>query len=320
MKSFLLTTLLRATCIAVLMLVAANVFNPTYAQTERGPLKVITYASPDPDSVNTHFTETDEGFIVVGAQRTFSEAERALARIQRTGKPVVAMFITVPHTDHFGGLKIFADAFPDAAIYASRATISDMRSDEGGYIKSRKELLGDDFPSLDVVQQYLPGQTVKDGDVLDIGGVTVRVLNLPNNNASMNTLLYLPNYEVLFGSEVVENAVTAFMKDANLDNWISQVTQLTERFPDLQMVYGAHNFPGPADYVLETQKKYLVSFRSLVADALAGDDRVSPEERTAIVAEIEQRYPDFQQVARVERAELISQNVDWVAGRLQNQD
>ncbi len=56
-------------------------------------LRIHTYSSPDPDSVNTFAVETEEGLVVISTQRTFSQAQRAIVRI---GQPVTAIVIPVP--------------------------------------------------------------------------------------------------------------------------------------------------------------------------------------------------------------------------------
>lgn len=285
-----------------------------------GGLRVHTYSSPDPDAVNSYAIETTEGMVVVSTQRMFSEAGRALARFRRTGKPVIAIVIPVPHTDHYGGLKVFREAYPEAAVYASPKTVESMRSDAEGYIASRKAALGPDFPSPDEVRRHLPDRYVKDGEVLTVGGLKLEVIELPNNNAPVNTLLFSPDHGVLFSSEVVENAVTAYLRDGDLPTWIAQVEELeTHLLPrGLTLIYPAHNEPAPADIAFRVQLEHLRAYRDLVTLALrSGDDqRLLNEEKARIVAEIERRFPDFAEVARARRAELVELNVGWVAERM----
>jgi len=274
---------------------------------------VHIYSSPDPDSVNSYAIEVDAGLVVVSAQRTFSEAERALARFRRTGKPVVAVVVPVAHTDHFGGLKIFAEAYPDAAIYAGPATIESLRTDGQGYIASRKEALGEDFPSPEEVVRFLPDRTLRDGEHLDLGGLGFEVIDLPNNNAPANTLLHLPAAGVLFSSEVVEYGVTAFMRDADLETWLAQVRALRHRLPGLRLLYPAHNEPAPAAAAFALQIEHLEAYRAAVERAHRTANPLTPAERAELVAEIERRFPDFAEVARLPRAELVGLNFDWLA-------
>ncbi|MEM8836781.1 MAG: MBL fold metallo-hydrolase [Pseudomonadota bacterium] len=275
-------------------------------------LAVHTYSSPDPDSVNTFAVETAEGLVVISTQRTFSEARNAVARIERTGLPVAAIVIPVPHTDHFGGLSAFREAFPEVPVYASKATIRSMKTDGEGYIASRKSALGDNFPSQEQVIAALPDRVLEDGAVLEFGDVRFETIEVPNANAPSNTMLYVAEEGALFSVEVVEDGVTAFLKDADLDGWIETAEGLKTRLPDLEIVYGAHNAPAPADYAISQQLAHLNAYRSALDEALA-DGEITDTERAEAVAAIDAAFPDHAQVARVDRARLIGLNLDWQA-------
>ena len=272
---------------------------------------VRTYASPDPDSVNSHFIETPNGVVVISAQRLFSEADRAIARIDRLGKPVLAIIVTVPHTDHFGGLTRWREAFPDAGIYAAEATVESIRTDSGGYIASRKEAIGDDFPSQEQVNAVLPNEIVENGDEITIDGLTLRFINLPNNNSPMNTLVYLPEQDILFSSEVVEDSITVFLKEADLDNWIQQLNLLEDRFTDTTIAYPAHGTPGLLQPLIAEVRTHLTLYRDGIDEALADDQVVDETEAAELLSEIESTYPDYTAVARLPREQLVSLNIQW---------
>jgi glyoxylase-like metal-dependent hydrolase (beta-lactamase superfamily II) len=274
-------------------------------------LRVHTFASPDPDSVNSYAVETSEGLVVISAQRTKSEATRAAAFLTRLNKPVVAIAIPVAHTDHYGGLSTLRRVFPQAKVYASEKTIFSMRTDGEGYIASRKKALGDDFPSQDEVNQNLPNSVLRDGQQLTFGDISFDVIDLPDNNAPTNTLLHEKRSGSLFSSELIENSVTAFMKDANLDTWLHQITQVSRSFPSLQTVYGAHGRNGPADVLIGQQVKYLTQFRDLVDAELRTSGLPNEARRTALAQQFDSDYPHYAQVARLPRAQLIALNLQW---------
>lgn len=276
---------------------------------------IRTYASPDPDSVNSHIIETPNGIVVISAQRTFSQAERAIARISRIEKPVLAIVIPVPHTDHFGGLSRWRAAFPDATVIAAEATVESMRTDGQGYVASRKEALGEDFPSQAQVNASLPDKIVSDGDDMTIDGLRLKFRDLPNNNAPTNTMIHLPDHDVLFTSEVVEDGITAFLRDADLDLWLSQLDAIEREFSDVRIFYPAHGNPGaPASLIAET-RAHLVLYRDGIDEALADDGVVDEDEISALTGRIEAAYPDYAQVARVPRERLVSANIGWQAER-----
>lgn len=278
---------------------------------------IRTYASPDPDSVNSHLIETPNGMIVISGQRTFSQADRAIARVERIGKPVLALVITVPHTDHFGGLPRWRDAFPMAEVIAAPATVESMRTDGEGYIASRKDALGSDFPGQEEVIANLPETVVADGDEMTIDGLTLAFRDLPNNNAPTNTMVHLPDHGVLFTSEVVEDGITAFLRDADLDTWLAQLDAVEAEFADVRIFYPAHGNPGaPAPLIVEA-RDHLTLYRDGIDAALADDGAVDEDEIADLTARIEAAYPDYAQVARMPREDLVRLNIEWQAKRRQ---
>ncbi|MBW4709826.1 MBL fold metallo-hydrolase [Roseobacter sp. YSTF-M11] len=293
---------------------AALVITASFASPALADLQVHTYSSPDPDSVNTYAIETSDGLVVVSTQRTFSEAANAVTRIERIGLPVAAIVIPVPHTDHFGGLSVFRDAFPEAEVFASTATIRSLRTDGEGYIASRKAALGDDFPSQEQVIETLPENVLENGDTLEFGDVSFEVIEVPNANAPSNTMLYSEEESTLFAVEVVEDGVTAFLRDADLDAWIATVESLSERLPGLETIYGAHNAPAPAAYAIAQQREHLEAYRSAL-DAALSDGVMTDIERDQAVADLMAHFPDHAQVARIEQSELVSLNFQWQAER-----
>jgi glyoxylase-like metal-dependent hydrolase (beta-lactamase superfamily II) len=280
-----------------------------------GAPRVHIFASPDPDSVNSFGIEVPQGLVIVSAQRVRSEAMRAATYFKRLGRPVVAIVIPVPHTDHFGGLPTLRAEFPAAKVYAAQATIDSMRTDGQGYVASRKKALGDDFPSQEDVNRNLPTEVLRDGQTLVLGGMPFEVIDLADNNAPTNTLLYAPAYRALFASEVVENAVTAFMRDANLDQWIAQIEALRTRVSASSTLYGAHGFPGPAKALFHQQLVYLNDFRKTLDAELVGRAVPSEARRKELAAAFDSRYPDYAQVARLPRTQLIELNLQWQADK-----
>ncbi|MEM7530111.1 MAG: hypothetical protein AAF416_21075, partial [Pseudomonadota bacterium] len=196
-------------------------------------------------------------------------------------------------------------------VYAAEETIESMRTDSGGYIASRGEALGADFPTQAEVDASLPDSLLEDGQVLEIGDVRFEVIEVPNANAPMNTLLHVPEENILFGVEVVEDGVTAFLRTADLDAWLISLDRIEADLPGLGLVYVAHNAAVPAGYAFAQQRAHLTAYRDAIAEALADDGAMSDAEREASVARIEAAFPDHSRVALVERADLVGLNLDW---------
>jgi glyoxylase-like metal-dependent hydrolase (beta-lactamase superfamily II) len=81
---------------------------------------------------NEMLVEQTDGLVLVDAGKTRGAGERIVALIRSiSAKPVKAVIITHCHPDHVLGLGPIVEAWPKAAIIASRRTLACIESDEG---------------------------------------------------------------------------------------------------------------------------------------------------------------------------------------------
>ncbi len=293
---------------------------PIVAQTE-GDRENITihnyYTSPPFEEIYYYAIETEEGLILIDTGRLLSQARYALEELQQFDKPILAILITHPHTDHFGGLPLFIEAAGgDVPIYASQITYDSIESDERGYIENRARQLGLDFPDPEDIP--LPNSIVEDGQKLTIGGVDIIAYDFPTNESDTTTTYYLPEQQVMFIGDLVNGEKTPGLFEGNTNNWIDTLREIQESFPDLERVYPGHTSPDNPDELIEAQIDYIETFRNLVSEALENDQVVDDEEKHDIADEIERLYPDYETSFLLPG--LIDINIDGVAEELRSEN
>jgi glyoxylase-like metal-dependent hydrolase (beta-lactamase superfamily II) len=80
---------------------------------------------------NEMVIEQSDGFVLVDAGKTRGAGERIVRLIRQIGdKPVKAVIITHWHPDHVLGLGPIIEAWPHAAVIASRATLESLQTEE----------------------------------------------------------------------------------------------------------------------------------------------------------------------------------------------
>src|SRR3954471_14508011 len=94
-------------------------YSGTLTRFSRGNTTFHTYTAPEAGfRVNTHIIETPSELTVIDAQLALPLASEVSALLREIGKPVARIIISHTHPDHFSGLQVLAEAFPDADILA----------------------------------------------------------------------------------------------------------------------------------------------------------------------------------------------------------
>src|SRR5713226_2475794 len=85
-------------------------------------IKVVT-SIDDQFWVNSVIIEGTHEVMLVDAQLTKTNAERALLEIKETKKPLSIIYITHEHADHFLGLEVLKEAYPGVRIIANSTVV-----------------------------------------------------------------------------------------------------------------------------------------------------------------------------------------------------
>src|SRR5277367_3748292 len=109
-------------------------------------IKVVT-SSDDQFWTNSVIIEGAQEVMLVDAQLTKTNAERVLQQIQATNKPLSIIYITHEHADHFLGLQVFKEAYPDVRILANSNVVDRINKVYQEKIDKWKGLLGSDATS-----------------------------------------------------------------------------------------------------------------------------------------------------------------------------
>lgn len=126
---------------------------------------------------NSYFINADKKVLVDTAKVTFKE--EFFTKLRQVTDPASIDYIIVTHTepDHSGSLKYLLEIAPRAVVYGSRQAITYLQD------------------MMNVAFNY---QYVKDGDVLDIGGKTIRFISAPNLHWPDTIYAWVPEDGVLF--------------------------------------------------------------------------------------------------------------------------
>ena len=124
---------------------------------------------------NVMFVVTSAGVVVLDSGASLQIGQMAIRMIRKvTDKPVVAVFNSHYHGDHWLGNHAFVKAFGEKLpIYALQSTIDKLKGAEGNLWRSLMERWTNQ--STLGTQVVLPNKAVQHGQIIQIGDVTFRM-------------------------------------------------------------------------------------------------------------------------------------------------
>ena len=109
-----------------------------------GPVKIHSYLSPlDGFHVNSQMIEGPTAVVIFDGQLLLPYADEVASYVQTLGKPVERIILSHAHTDHWGGLQVLTERFPDARVFALDGVADQLRARGQARIDSFRPIYGD---------------------------------------------------------------------------------------------------------------------------------------------------------------------------------
>lgn len=246
-----------------------------------GPLTLRAHRSADySGSVNSWLLESATEVALIDAQLVMPEAERVVALIRATGKPLAWVWVTHGHPDHYAGLEAIAAAFPGVRLYGRPATV------EGAPALLAK------FQGP--LQRFFPGEmasgpvalTPYEAPSLTLGGVEIEIIDLVGGEHPTTTLLKIPSLRAALIGDLVYHEVHPWLNELDDAGVLGHVDMLAT-LKDVDTFYPGHGVPFAQDY-LPAYRTYVTDFLAEVQQAKDADD---------LVARMWRRYPTWRTLA-----------------------
>jgi glyoxylase-like metal-dependent hydrolase (beta-lactamase superfamily II) len=266
---------------------------------------IKVYASkPEAFLVNSFLIETSAGIVLVDTQFLVSPARDVGKLIAESGKPLAAVIVTHPHPDHFNGLKVILGDRSDVPIYSSALTAEGIRLADKPKRDYWTPTNGDEYPK----ETLYPNRILEAGKPLRVGDTEIIMEDLGTAETSDNTILFLPQENVLIASDLIYNNVHPWLAEGHSAAWLDKLQIIKKRYSAVRQVYAGHGEPGGVD-VFDKQISYIEFVRKQVAAGLAADE-LSVATKAKVSAEITSKYNGY----KLEF--LVNLNVDGVAGEI----
>jgi glyoxylase-like metal-dependent hydrolase (beta-lactamase superfamily II) len=172
----------------------------------------VTVVTPAGDQfwTNSIVIEGIHEVMLVDAQLTKTNAEMVLRIIKATNKPLSIIYITHEHADHFLGLEVFKEAYPDVRILANSNVVDRINKVYQEKIDKWKGLLGSDAASHAVaISKY-------DDDSIRFENSKIEILKGLQGDTDANTMLWLPGQKTLIAGDVLFNDLHVYTAETDM--------------------------------------------------------------------------------------------------------
>ncbi|MGO9794268.1 MAG: MBL fold metallo-hydrolase [Solirubrobacteraceae bacterium] len=204
-----------------------------------------------------------------------SECRVRRRRPRRWTLPCRSRTVSGGHLDHFLGIGQLMARFPGARPVASAAVVADINATVGDQEKQWQRRFGDDVDTTAVIPEPL------DGNVIDLEGHELRVIEVPQGDISPSTVIHIPSIDTVIGGDVVYNRIhmmLALTGPAEWQKWIDSI-DLVESLAATTIIAG-HKQPDASDQDLDTilngSRGYIRDFRDAVAASSAAGEVIEP--------------------------------------------
>jgi len=184
---------------------------------EFGAVKIHSYLSPaDGLQVNTQMIEGPNAFVIFDGQLLLPYADEVASYVQTLGKPIDRIILSHAHTDHWGGLQVLTERFPDARVFALGGIADQVRARGPARLDGLRRTYGDKAATKVTV----PTEIITQG-LQRIDGVTYDFKRFVDAESDLQLAALLPEQKVLMAFDLVFSPNQHAFTGANhFDHWL----------------------------------------------------------------------------------------------------
>ena len=184
--------------------------------------------------------------------------------IAESGKDLTTIYITHAHGDHFLGLKLLLDRFPNARAFATASAVAGMQHQMSPeFISSFWEPR---FPGQVPSQLVVP--EILDGDALYLEGEELKIIELGHTDTAHPTALYVPSIGLVVSGDAVYDDTHPYLAECSVEargEWLRALDKIESLHP--RAVVAGHGVldPDSSPRHIEETRGYIRDFNAAVA-------------------------------------------------------
>ena len=230
-----------------------------------------------------------DAVLVVESGLGRENGQRVLHKAKEVAGSKPLLFTTTHfHPEHAFGTQAFKD---HATILTNTTQADELREKGAAYLNIFRGLGPDVHKALEGVELVMPDETYQGEKTIDLGGKQVVLRELPGGHTRGDQIIFLPQEQVLFMGDLVENHSfpILFDQDASAKRWIEELTSLMQLAPAI--VVPGHGELGTVELMQEF-RDLLIFVREEVNRRIKGGQTLDLIDQEA-AGSIKERYHDW---------------------------
>ena len=201
--------------------------------------------------------------VLIDAFMTVEQASALAEWVALNGRNLTTIYITHGHGDHWFGVGTLLERFPNASVVATPSTVEVMRHNASPEALSAG--WGAAFPGQ-IPEKLVMAKELK-GDVIDLEGQELRVVELGHTDTDYTTCLYVPSIGLVVAGDAAYNDVHLYLVESDAQKrreWIAALDKIESLEP--RAVVASHKRPDADDHprIIEETRQYIRDFDALV--------------------------------------------------------
>lgn len=228
---------------------------------------------------NPGIVMTSKGVVVIDPGGVIESGEMVLRAIKKlTDKPVVAIFNTHIHADHWYGNAAITKAYPNIPIYGHQVTIDEASTVGKSWIGIVKALTEIDHLKVEIVGA---NKAVKHGDVIKLGDTSFTIYHYGIAHTHSDIMIAVNGGEAIFMGDNLFNGRLNQHAEGHIKKTWESVEKAVEA-SNAQVIVPGHGQSGGKDMLKHSLDVHKLLYQSVQAQF--EDDKSDFEMRPTVEA------------------------------------
>src|SRR5258705_846647 len=186
----------------------------------------------------------EQDAVLVDTFLTVEQCNGLADAIVASGRTLKAIYVTHAHGDHFFGIKVLQDRFPNVKALATPEVVAKMKLQiTPEKLNSRwRKLFPNQIPGLISIADSLAGNEI------DLEGSKLVVVRVGHTDTDDTTCLHVPSIGLVVAGDAVYNGIHPFLNESNRQTrreWIATLDKIDALKPSA--VVAGHKISGDHD-------------------------------------------------------------------------